>query len=194
MGVKISELTEAMAAQNTDELPIVQNGETKKINVETLMSNIQTQITNLQNQVNDKNIISATGTSSATASSTGDFSIPITQAIEQIGDKFTISTNRIYVGSGVSKVLVSGQVYFNLAANRGGALNLYIRKNGSSINGQTNGGYASTSTRNACLSLPPKLISVSQGDYFDWIAYLYNGDVIRTDSSTNTFLTIEVID
>lgn len=142
---------------------------------------------------NNKNIITAGGTSSTTATGTGDLSIPITQAIEQIGDKFTISTNRIYVGSGVSKVLVSGQVYFNLAANRGGALNLYIRKNGSAINGQTNGGYASTSTRNACLSLPPKLISVSQGDYFDWTAYLYNGDVVRTDSSTNTFLTVEAI-
>lgn len=142
---------------------------------------------------NDKNIITASGTSSATATDTGDLSIPITQAIEQIGDKFTISTNRIYVGSGVSKVLVSGQVYFNLAANRGAALNLYIRKNGSAINGQTNGGYASTSTRNACLSMSPKLISVSQGDYFDWIAYLYNGDVVRTDNSTSTFLTVEAI-
>lgn len=194
MGVKISELTEAMAAQNSDEMPIVQNGETKKINVETLMSNLQTQLTNLQNQVNDKNIISAGGTSSATATSTGDLRIPITRAIEQIGDKFTISNNRVYVGAGVSKVLVSGQIYFNLAANRGNALNFYIRKNGSVINGQTNGGYASTSTRNACLSLPPKLISVSQGDYFDWTAYLYNGDVVRTDSSSNTYLTVEAID
>lgn len=38
MGVKISELNEATSAQNSDVLPIVQNGETKKILVETLGS------------------------------------------------------------------------------------------------------------------------------------------------------------
>lgn len=38
MGVKISELSEATVAQNSDVLPIVQNGETKKIPVEVLES------------------------------------------------------------------------------------------------------------------------------------------------------------
>lgn len=146
-----------------------------------------------QNQLNDRNIITAGGTSSATSTGTGEITIPITRAIEQIGDKFTISNNRVYVGAGVSKVLVSAQVYCNLAANRGSALNFYIRKNGTVINGQTNGGYASSATRNACLSLSPRLVSVSQGDYFDYIIYLYDGDVVRSDSNTNTHLTIEAV-
>lgn len=38
MGVKISELNEALSVQNSDVLPIVQNGETKKVPVETLGS------------------------------------------------------------------------------------------------------------------------------------------------------------
>ena len=38
MGVKISELNEALSVQNSDVLPIVQNGETKKIPVEVLGS------------------------------------------------------------------------------------------------------------------------------------------------------------
>lgn len=38
MGVKISELNEATSVQNSDVLPIVQNGETKKISVEALGS------------------------------------------------------------------------------------------------------------------------------------------------------------
>lgn len=38
MGVKISELNEASSVQNSDVLPIVQNGETKKVTVETLGS------------------------------------------------------------------------------------------------------------------------------------------------------------
>lgn len=194
MGVKISELTEAMASQNTDEMPIVQNGETKKITVETLMSNLQTQLTSLQNQVNDKNIISAGGTSSVTATGTGDLRIPITRAIEQIGDKFTISNNRVYVGAGVSKVLVSALAYFNLAANRGAALNFSIRKNGTWVAGLNNGGYNYTSSTNANLAISPRLVSVQEGDYFEYYAYLYNGDVARSDNSTNTYLTIEAID
>lgn len=36
MGVKITELNQANSVQNTDVLPIVQNGETKKVQVETL--------------------------------------------------------------------------------------------------------------------------------------------------------------
>jgi hypothetical protein len=41
MGVKISELSEANSVQNQDLLAIVQNGETKKVEVETLLQNIQ---------------------------------------------------------------------------------------------------------------------------------------------------------
>ena len=183
--------TNNVSVANESRLNHIENGiYQNSINIETA----QTDIEGLQTESAKKSIITAGASSSVTATTTGDLKIPITRAIEQIGDKFTISNNRIYVGAGVSKVLASGQVYFNLAANRGGALNLYIRKNDSAINGQTNGGYASTSTRNACLSLPPKLISVSQGDYFDWTAYLYNGDVARSDAAGNTFLTIEVID
>lgn len=60
MGVKISELTEAMAAQNTDLLPIVQNGETKKITKENLFNDteqniedLQTNLTNLETQISE---------------------------------------------------------------------------------------------------------------------------------------------
>ena len=54
MGVKISELTEASAAQSTDVMPIVQNGETKKIPVSVLLANLQTQLEDLESHVNDE--------------------------------------------------------------------------------------------------------------------------------------------
>lgn len=47
MGVKISELSEASSVQNSDVLPIVQNGETKKITKENLFSDTTTQINNI---------------------------------------------------------------------------------------------------------------------------------------------------
>ena len=66
MGVKISELTEAMTAQNTDEMPIVQNGETKKINKQTLFEDITTVTDNLQTQINNLALTSITITSDYT--------------------------------------------------------------------------------------------------------------------------------
>lgn len=193
MGVKISELTEAMAAQNSDEMPIVQNGETKRINVENLFADLQSQITDLQNQINDKNAITTSASSSITLSTTGEQQIAITGAKAQVGNRLTISSNRIYIGSNISKVLVSCNVYLNLVANRGGVLNVQIRKNGTGITGLVNGGYASTATRNATIPVAPALIPVTEGDYIDYTVYGYAGDVIRCDNAF-TYLTVEEID
>ena len=40
MGVKISELSEAISVQETDVFPMVQNGETKKVPMDTMMNTI----------------------------------------------------------------------------------------------------------------------------------------------------------
>lgn len=55
MGVKISELSEASAAQNTDVLPIVQNNETKKITKQNLFSDTKATTDNLQTQIDTIN-------------------------------------------------------------------------------------------------------------------------------------------
>lgn len=51
MGVKISELNEATSAQNSDVLPIVQNGETKKIQKQNLLKELTTELTNVTNEI-----------------------------------------------------------------------------------------------------------------------------------------------
>lgn len=48
MGVEISELNEATSVQSSDVLPIVQNGETKKITKENLFNDTETEIENLE--------------------------------------------------------------------------------------------------------------------------------------------------
>lgn len=145
-------------------------------------------------EVGIDNIITAGASQSITATESGEIQVPITKAVEQIGNGFTITNNKIIIGENINKVLISAQVYCNLAANRGGVLNFCIKKNGTYINGQTNSGYANSETRNACLSLSPKLVSVEPGDYFEYYVYAYNGDVIRSDNVDNTFMTIQAID
>ena len=114
-----------------------------------------------------RNIITAGGTESITATETGEVKIPITNVVRKVGDKFTISNNRIYVGAEISEVLVSAQVYFNLSTNRGAALNTYIRKNGTNIGGLTNGGDYLKTGGNQTLATAPTLISCNEGDYFE---------------------------
>lgn len=170
-----------------------------KINWENLPStNTPVNATNLNHMdqgiydANDKNVISTSASSSITLSTTGEQQIAITGANAQVGSRLTISSNRVYIGSNISKVLVSCNVYLNLVANRGAALNVQIRKNGTGIAGLVNGGYASTAARNATLSVAPVLISVAQGDYIDYTVYGYEGDVIRCDNAF-TSLTVEAI-
>lgn len=66
MGVKISELNEALSVQNSDVLPIVQNGETKKINKQTLFEDTSESINNLQEQIDNLALTSITITSDYT--------------------------------------------------------------------------------------------------------------------------------
>lgn len=73
MGVKISELNEAMAAQTSDVLPMVQNGETKKITKENLFSDTTTTTDNLQTQINNMALTSITITSDFQIGDSGCF-------------------------------------------------------------------------------------------------------------------------
>lgn len=138
------------------------------------------------------NIVTTTSTNSVTLSATGNQQIPITSFRNGIGDKFTISNNRVIIGAGVDYVLISANIYANLSAGRGGAFNVEIKKNGTTIVGQTNSGYASSETRNACLSIAPMLIDVAENDYIEYYIYGYSGDVIRSETA-NTGLTLQAV-
>lgn len=194
MGVKISELTEAMAAQNTDEMPIVQNGETKKINVETLMSNLQTQLTNLQNQVNDKNVITIglnadTSTTSTSAYQTIDLSL--TKEVGKVGTKLSLSSGKVLIGSGISKVLVSGKMQ---TQNESSSYGMTIKKNNTEISNNYEGNPGSSWSQ---LTSAPILISVAEGDTIKMGIYHNSSGTTKTIKAYNgygTYLTVEVIE
>lgn len=91
MGVKISDLTSATSLTGSEELPIVQSGNTKKATVEQL------QIQNLIYAVNDSAFkLSATHTYQ---------DIPVVSSTT-LGNKLTISGGVVTIGAGVSSVKV----------------------------------------------------------------------------------------
>lgn len=103
-------------------------------------------------------------------------------------DKLTLSNGGIKIGSGISKVLVSGQLFFQASAN-----NAYVWtaiKNGStevSI-ALTNASSYFTSTVHA-----PILISVSENDVITLNGLEAKTGTIRGDKK-NTYITVQVIE
>lgn len=194
MGVKISELTEAMAAQNTDEMPIVQSGETKKITVETLMSNLQTQLTNLQNQVNDKNAITIGLNADTTTTSTSAYQtidLNLTKEVGKVGTKLSLSNGKVLIGSGVTKVLVSGKMQ---TQNESSSYGMTIKKNNTEISNNYEGNPGSSWSQ---LTSAPILISVTEGDIIKMGIYHNSNNTTKTIKAYNgygTYLTVEVID
>ena len=190
MGVKISELTQTTAPQNSDVLPIVQNGETKKITFANLLKNLTTQITNLQSQINDKNIITAGISSNVTISTAGANNINLNRTIASVGSKLTLSNGKIVIGAGVNHVLISGQCQMNIQTGNGDAKNFNITKNGTAVISNLN-----TIIRSYVLNITRGigsfLLSVSQGDTISYQVYTGTGDVV---TASGNYLTVEAID
>lgn len=113
--------------------------------------------------------------------------IPLSGIITN-SDKLTLSNNGIKIGAGISKILVSGNVFLQSSSNTS-YLWTSIRKNTTEISiaiDNYNTYYASTSHS-------PKLVDVKEGD----IIYLWKidgaGGTLR-GANKNTYLTVEVIE
>lgn len=113
--------------------------------------------------------------------------IPLSGIITN-SDKLTLSNNGIKIGAGISKILVSGNVFLQSSSNTS-YLWTSIRKNTTEISiaiDNYNTYFASTSHS-------PKLVDVKEGD----IIYLWKiddtGGTLR-GANKNTYLTVEVIE
>lgn len=113
--------------------------------------------------------------------------IPLSGIITN-SDKLTLSNNGIKIGAGISKILVSGNVFLQSSSNTS-YLWTSIRKNTAEISiaiDNYNTYFASTSHS-------PKLVDVQKGD----IIYLWKiddaGGTLR-GANKNTYLTVEVIE
>lgn len=134
--------------------------------------------------------ISDSTTSSSTASI--NQKITLTQ-INSNTDKLTLSNGGIKIGSGISKVLVSGTArYYALSNAALGDRRLMIIKNSTSIS-RVFETRDTTDVRFLSLAITPILIDVAEND----IIYLYSNspqpsEEISSSSNNETRLTIEV--
>lgn len=139
-------------------------------------------ITNLKN----RNVITAGLDSNVTISTAGENKITLNRVKTQTSSGFTISDGKVYVGQGISYVLVTGTIYVNRGSGAGTACNSLVKKNGSTITASTNTVPAGQS--NHTVTAPLRVEPVSQGDYFELFYYGYSGDLVS--SYLGTSLTI----
>lgn len=135
-----------------------------------------------------KNTITARVNSDTTISSTSHIKLPLITALSS-GNLLTLENNGIKIGEGISKVLVSGSVYFTTGINAGDSTRAFIYKNSSNVCGSYNRSNGSYEHR----IIPPTLIEVTEGD----MIYLYGANATGARGiigTSNTQLTIEVVE
>lgn len=139
-----------------------------------------------------KNILKASLTSDYTISSTGEKKLTLATNNYQDGSALSISNGGIKIGAGITKVKVSGSVYFSASTNAGDSLRAVIKQNSDTVGisfarAGTNGTYE---TR----SIVPVPITVQEND----IIYLYCNNATAgqgkvASGSYNTYLIVEEI-
>lgn len=138
----------------------------------------------------EKNYIVVNLSSDYTSTVTGKVDLPLTFTNISNGNKLTMGSNGVVVGSGVNHVRVAGQIYFYQGTINKRAGVAIIKNDSNHV--QTNKNFYIPSNYTQW-TITPIIIPVEAGDV---IKINYNGtsgDIISANKS-GTFLCVEVID
>lgn len=138
-----------------------------------------------------KNIMTAGLTDDYTTTRTNYEKININKVFCVSGDKLTITEEGIKIGAGVSKVKVSGQIYFYTNSKKSceGASG-YIEKNGDTVVAHNQRG----AFEYVHVALPEKVIDVKEGDVIGLGVVSKQDATVIKNYENGTFLTVEVIE
>lgn len=138
-----------------------------------------------------KNIMTAGLTDDYTTTSTSYEKININKVFCNSGDKLTIAEKGIKISAGVSKVKVSGQIYFYTNSKKSceGASG-YIEKNGDTVVAHNQRG----AFEYVHVALPERIIDVKKGDTIGLGVVSKQDATVIKNYENGTFLTVEVIE
>lgn len=143
-------------------------------------------IEKLTNQM-QKNIVSAGLINNYTLTSAGEFIVPLDKQMLKLGDKLTLQNNRIVVGENINAVKIFAQI--NFSNTKSGAMNIAIKKNGTTIAEVLN--YNSNSANNISLYVEA-VMEVTESDYIELAGYQYEGTILMSING-RTHITVEAI-
>lgn len=138
-----------------------------------------------------KHIMTAGLTDDYTTTRTNYEKININKVFCVSGDKLTITEEGIKIGAEVSKVKVSGQIYFytNLNSSVKNASG-YIEKNGTTVVAHNQRG----NFEYVHVALPEKVIDVKEGDVIGLGVVSKQDATVIKNYENGTFLTVEVVE
>lgn len=159
------------------------------------ISSITEDIASLQSQINDKNIITIGLNADTTTTSTSAYQnidLSLTNEVGKVGTKLSLSSGKVLIGAGVSKILVSGKIQTQGESSQWG---ISIRKNSNTALAENFEGTPGTSW--SSLVIPPIPASVTQGDIIKLSIYHNVANTtkpIKAYGGRGTYLTVEVIE
>lgn len=139
-----------------------------------------------------KNILQASLHSNYSITSTGVKKLTMADIDFQQGSALSISDGGIKIGAGITKVKVSGGIYFGTGVNAGDSLRAYITYNDTSTAVATNYARAGTNGTNETRNLVPMPITVQEND----IIYLCvnNATAGRGTVSSGSYYTYLIVE
>lgn len=162
----------------------VSTGEMKGTTLDNKLLEIKTQITNLEEKLKPKDYITATIQSETVYEAKTN--VPLTVVLNEYGDKLNLINGGIKIGTDISKVEISGQVFYWKSTNtepyQWATINLNEKQVSAAL-ADNSGGWAS-------VHFSPRIIDVKEGD----VITLYNFSKGRIREGTSTYISVKVIE
>lgn len=144
---------------------------------------------------NDKNIITIglnADTTTTSSSAYQNIDLSLTKEVGKVGTKLSLSSGKVLIGAGVSKILVSGKIQ---TQGEGSQWGIAIRKNSSTALAENYEGTPGTSWSSSVI--PPIPANVTEGDIIKLSIYhnvANTTKTIRAYGGRGTYLTVQAIE
>ena len=136
------------------------------------------------------------GLNNDTNFTTSSLIVPLDKVVGSTGSKFELINNKIKIGTGVTKIKVSGSLTEQSTST--GLFGCYISKNGTTLNDAINIGFSTLATANEMykITCTPVIVDVNPGDLIMLNAYTQNSSAtvtINGKAGRATHVTIEEV-
>ena len=144
---------------------------------------------NIEEAINEKNYIVATANEAINLSGNTDIPLSVTNVV---GTKLTLENGKVKIGTGVSKVRISGSIFMDITQQGSGYLWGRIAKNGSNVQGSIHPLVTGMSFISACI--PLQIIDVKENDLLHLNVDATGATGTVRNTKENTWLCVEVIE
>lgn len=156
----------------------------------TNLNDLQDNVENEINTATEKNAITVKMSGGTSFDWHTETTVPFDTVLTKVGDKLSLVSNKIEIGTGIDTVIVSASLagYTGQTYTGNGYIKFSIKKNGIIIGSCR----TELATRRPSATTPDLLISVQEGDLIETIIYASTSFTSSIDNDL-TFLTVRAL-